>query len=81
MTRWMDAQRFDIDRCNTWDHNYQVIKSLNDRTPVPFSSVIFEMMLFAIKSEVSKQQELIRQRAAEEQRKQRQEQDKRRKPT
>jgi hypothetical protein len=35
------------------------------------------MMLFAIKSEVSKQQELIRQRAAEEQQKQRQEQDKR----
>ena len=54
MARWMDAQRFDIDRCNTWDHNYQVIKSLNDRTPVPFPSVIFEMMLFAIKSEVSK---------------------------
>ena len=35
-------------------------------------------MLFAIKSEVSKQQELNRQRFAEEQRKQRQEQDKRR---
>ena len=78
MTRWMDAQGFDIDQCNTWDHNYQVIKSSNDRTPVPLSSVIFGMMLFAIKSEVSKQQELNRQRFAEEQRKQRQEQDKRR---
>ena len=78
MARWMNAQGFDINRCNTWDHNYQVINSLNNRTPVPLSSVIFEMMLFAIKSEVSKQQELNRQRLAEEQRMQRQEQDKRR---
>ena len=78
MTRWMDAQGFDIDRCNTWDHNYQVIESVNDRTPVLFSSIVFEMMLFAIKSEVSKQQERNRQCCVEEQRKQRQEQDKRR---
>ena len=69
----MDAQGFDIDQCNAWGHNL----SLNDRTPVPFSSVIFEMMLFAIKCEVSKQQELICQHAAEAQQKQRQVQDKR----